>query len=100
MKRSWPRQNRTYHYWHLFVPGIGPRQLYGYRVHGPEAPEIGLRFDPEKVLFDPYGRAVVVPVTFSRVAAILTRDENGCPLSNPPVLWDIEIDPVLAGVKH
>ena len=56
-------RHRTGNYWHVFVPGIGPGQIYGLRAHGPFAPERGLRFDPEKVLFDPYGRAVAVPDT-------------------------------------
>jgi isoamylase len=56
-----PRKNRTYHYWHVFVPDIGPGQIYGYRVHGPNDPERGKRFDSEKVLLDPYGKAVIVP---------------------------------------
>src|SRR5215467_8222640 len=47
--------NRTYHYWHVFVPGLRPVQLYGYRVHGPFDPASGMRFDPAKVLLDPYG---------------------------------------------
>ena len=62
-----PRLNRTYHYWHVFVPGVGPGQLYGYRVAGPNLR--GFRFDPEKLLFDPYGRALAVPAGYSRVAA-------------------------------
>lgn len=40
--------NRTYHYWHTFVPGAQPGQLYGYRVYGPFDPPRGLRFDPGK----------------------------------------------------
>ncbi len=56
-----PVVNRTYHYWHSFVPGVLSGQLYGYRVHGPSDPAKGLRFDPDKVLLDPYGRAVVTP---------------------------------------
>src|SRR6516165_10582163 len=51
-----PATNRTYHYWHVFVPGIVPGQLYGYRAQGPPASANGLRFDPAKVLLDPYGR--------------------------------------------
>ena len=53
-----PRTNRTYHYWHVFVPGITAGQLYGYRVAGPFDPERGLRFDHDKVLLDPYGKCV------------------------------------------
>jgi len=52
-----PRKHRTYHYWHVFVPGLKAGQIYGYRVTGPWAPERGARFDPKKVLLDPYGRA-------------------------------------------
>ena len=63
------RKHRTYHYWHVFVPGIRAGQLYGYRVTGPFAPEHGLRFDPSKVLLDPYGRAVAVPDGYSRQMA-------------------------------
>src|SRR5690348_1358791 len=40
-----PRVQRTYHYWHVFVPDVKAGQLYGYRAHGPYAPEMGLRFD-------------------------------------------------------
>jgi isoamylase len=61
-----PRQHRTYHYWHVFVPGLKAGQTYGYRVMGPWAPEKGARFDPGKVLLDPYGRAVAVPPGYSR----------------------------------
>jgi isoamylase len=81
-----PRKNRTYHYWHVFVPGIGPGQLYGYRVHGPNAPERGLRFDPGKVLLDPYGRAVVVPKSYSRVAA--SRAGDNCATAMKSVVMD------------
>jgi len=62
-------KNRTYHYWHVFLSGIGPGQLYGYRVRGPFEPEHGLRFDADKVLFDPYARCLAVPENYSRLAA-------------------------------
>jgi glycogen operon protein len=42
--------------WHGFVPGGAPGQRYGYRVHGPWSPEKGLRFNPAKLLVDPYAR--------------------------------------------
>ncbi len=64
-----PAANRTYHYWHNFVPGVLPGQIYGYRVQGPPSPANGLRFDPAKVLLDPYGRGVVVPKSYTREAA-------------------------------
>ena len=69
-----PQANRTYHYWHTFVPDIGSGQLYGYRVAGPFAPQRGMRFDPEKLLIDPYGRAVAVPAAYDRGAACLPGD--------------------------
>ena len=61
--------HRTYHYWHAFVPGLRPGQVYTYRAAGPFDPARGLRFDPEKSLLDPYGRAVVVPDGYDRDAA-------------------------------
>jgi isoamylase len=70
------RKHRTYHYWHVFVPGIRAGQLYGYRVTGTFAPEHGLRFDPSKVLLDPYGRAVAVPDGYSRQMASLLADSR------------------------
>src|SRR5438132_13492257 len=48
-----PAVNRTYHYWHAFVPGVSPGQIYGYRVTGPWDPAVGMRFDSSKVLLDP-----------------------------------------------
>jgi len=44
--------------WHGYLPGIGPGQRYGYRVHGPWAPEMGHRFNPNKLLIDPYSKAI------------------------------------------
>src|SRR5262245_20137895 len=64
-----PLANRSYHYWHVFVPGAQAGQIYGYRVEGPARPGNGLCFDPAKVLLDPYGRGVVVPKNYNREAA-------------------------------
>ena len=66
-----PRLHRTYHYWHTFIPDLQPGQLYAYRAYGPADPERGLRFDPTKVLLDPYGRAVATPTDYQRSAACL-----------------------------
>jgi isoamylase len=63
------KRHRTYHYWHAFVPNLTAGQVYGYRAHGPFAPERGLRFDADKVLIDPYGLAVAVPDSYDRAAA-------------------------------
>jgi isoamylase len=67
-------RHRTNHYWHVFVPGLVPGQVYAYRAHGPFAPHQGLRFDREKVLLDPYGRAVAVPARYDRRAGIRLGD--------------------------
>ncbi|MFB0533890.1 MAG: glycogen debranching protein GlgX [Anaerolineae bacterium] len=69
-----PTRNKTFYYWHVFVPGIGAGQLYGYRAYGPFAPEQGHRFDGTKVLLDPYARAVAVGANYARQAAARPGD--------------------------
>jgi glycogen operon protein len=64
-----PCADHTYHYWHHFVEGVQPGQIYAYRAQGAFDPGAGLRFDGSKVLLDPYGRGVVVPKNYSRDAA-------------------------------
>ena len=65
-----PRANhRTFHYWHAFVPGIKPGQVYAYRALGKFDPENGHRYDANRILLDPYGRSVAVPDAFDRDAA-------------------------------
>ncbi len=49
----------TNHVWHAYLPNIQPGQLYGYRVYGPYAPERGHRFNPNKIMLDPYAKAIV-----------------------------------------
>ena len=44
--------------WHCYLPDAKPGQLYGYRVHGPDAPHEGHRFNPHKILLDPYAKAI------------------------------------------
>ncbi len=51
-------RERTALVWHGYLPGVGPGQYYGYRVHGSYQPEQGLRFNPHKLLVDPYAKAV------------------------------------------
>jgi isoamylase len=46
------------HIWHLYIPGLMPGQLYGYRVYGPYEPQNGDRFNPNKLLIDPYAKAL------------------------------------------
>jgi isoamylase len=50
--------DQTAFQWHVYLPGVGPGQRYGYRVHGPYEPERGLRFNPAKLLIDPYAKAI------------------------------------------
>ena len=61
---------QTRYYWHARVSGVRPGQIYGYRAHGPHQPARGLLFDGDKVLMDPYGRAVAVPSDYRREAAV------------------------------
>src|SRR5215471_2237235 len=49
---------RTDHVWHVLLPEIRPGQLYGYRVYGPYEPQNGHRFNPNKLLIDPYAKAL------------------------------------------
>lgn len=53
-----PMQERTDFVWHAYLPGVGPGQLYGYRVEGPFEPEKGHRFNKNKLLIDPYAKAL------------------------------------------
>ena len=63
-----PVANRTFHYWHVLVPGLESGQIYGWRASGRRQPERGLYFDPSKLLIDPYARALITPEGFSREA--------------------------------
>jgi isoamylase len=53
-----PLTERTAFNWHGYLPGIGPGQRYGYRVHGAYDPASGNRFNPAKLLIDPYAKAI------------------------------------------
>ncbi len=59
-----PMQDYDAGVWHVFVPGIGPGQAYGYRATGPYDPGRGVRCNPAKLLLDPYARALHGTVTF------------------------------------
>ena len=91
--------NRTYHYWHVFVPEAQAGQIYAYRVHGTFDPAKGMRFDPEKLLLDPYGRGVVVPRNYSRGAARQKGDNAATAMKSvvvDPHTYDWEGDTPLA----
>jgi glycogen operon protein len=73
----------TGHVWHCYVPGIKLGQLYGFRVHGSYEPESGLRFNPAKLLIDPYAKALAGQVDWN--APVF-----GYPLGNPDA--DLALD--------
>ncbi len=53
---------RTAYNWHCYLPGVGPGQRYGYRVHGPYEPASGHRFNAAKLLIDPYAKVIEGPI--------------------------------------
>jgi glycogen operon protein len=63
-ERQIPVQDCDADVWHVFVPGVGPGQAYGYRAMGPYDPARGVRCNPAKLLLDPYARALRGTVTF------------------------------------
>jgi glycogen operon protein len=71
-----PGNNRTFYYWHVYLEGIKPGQIYGWRAEGPADPRSGHRFDSDKVLIDPYGKAVAVPERYSRISAFQPGDNT------------------------
>lgn len=90
-----PSIHRTYHYWHVFISGAQAGQLYGYRVHGPIDPDKGMRFDPAKLLIDPYASGIAVPRSYSREAAKQKGDDAATAMKSvvvDPGLYDWEGD--------
>ena len=73
-----PKVNRTAYYWHIWVDGIGDGQLYGFRINGPWRPYEGTRFDPQKILLDPYGVLVNFPHNYDRMAAARVGSNMHC----------------------
>lgn len=61
--------NRTADVWHIYLPDVVPGQLYGYRVYGPFNPLGGQRFDPDKLLIDPYAHAIAGRIQTSATLA-------------------------------
>lgn len=59
-----PLPERSYRIWHGYLPDVGPGTRYGLKVHGPWEPENGLRFNPTKLLMDPYARAIAGSVVW------------------------------------
>jgi glycogen operon protein len=88
-EKNGPEQIRmgeqTNYVWHCYLPGVQPGQLYGYRVHGAYDPNQGLRFNPAKLLLDPYARAItgevdwnspIFPYQLGHQDADLAKDDN------------------------
>ncbi|MGH2770284.1 MAG: glycogen debranching protein GlgX [Actinomycetota bacterium] len=72
------------HIWHVYLPDSRPGQLYGYRVHGPFAPRWGHRFNPAKLLIDPYAKTLSGPVTLDEsMFGYLSDDRLGDLSYNP-----------------
>ncbi|MEB3290862.1 MAG: glycogen debranching protein GlgX [Leptolyngbya sp.] len=72
--------------WHGYIPGVQPGQRYGYRVHGPYDPELGHRFNAQKLLIDPYARALdgdvqIHPATFGYDMAEIAEADTDLSLS-------------------
>jgi isoamylase len=62
--KMWLRE-RTDQVWHCYLPDARPGQFYGFRVHGPYEPAAGHRFNPAKLLIDPYAKAITGTITWS-----------------------------------
>ncbi len=104
-----PLTEHTDQVWHIYLPEVRPGQRYGYRVHGPYAPEEGHRFNPAKLLLDPYAKAVAGAIRWSdalfgytvgRPEADLSRDERDsaagvpkCVVVDPAFSWGEDTPP-------
>ncbi len=77
--------HETAHNWHVYLPDVGPGQRYGYRVHGPYAPEQGHRFNAAKLLLDPYAKAIVGEVRWD--------EANVLPYVPDPENPDADLEP-------
>jgi isoamylase len=95
--------------WHAYLPEARPGQLYGYRVHGPYEPQAGHRFNPAKLLLDPYAKAIASTVawndavfgyTIGHADADLARDDRDsagavpkCVVIDPAFSWGDDTPP-------
>jgi len=75
--RRIPLTERTDQIWHVYLPDARPGALYGYRVHGPYAPADGHRFNPAKLLIDPYAKAIAGTVTWNDALFGFLPDDDG-----------------------
>ena len=98
-----PMKEQTDQVWHVYLPEARPGQRYGYRVHGPYAPNEGHRFNPDKLLLDPYAKAIAGTIKWSDALfgyslghpdADLSRDDRDsapglpkCVVADPAFSW-------------
>jgi isoamylase len=94
----------TAHNWHCYLPGIGPGQRYGYRVQGDYDPATGHRFNPHKLLIDPYAKAIEGPIRWDQAnvlpyvptgeedADLELDDENSAPAMPKSVVVNQDFD--------
>ncbi|HEY7467303.1 MAG TPA: glycogen debranching protein GlgX, partial [Dehalococcoidia bacterium] len=78
-------QEQTDFVWHVYLPEARPGMFYGFRVYGPYDPKHGLRFNPHKLLLDPYSRSTTGPIDMSNAMF-------GFPISFPDADRDLHMD--------
>lgn len=97
-----PVVNRTFYYWHMFVPDLLPGQVYALRADGPFEPDQGHRFDHNKVLIDPYARSILTGL-YRREAACRPGDNLAeslrCAVVDPST-YDWQGDTPLRGSRQ
>lgn len=74
-------KERSHHVWHVYIPGLQPGQLYGYRVYGPYDPANGHRFNPNKLLIDPYAKAIAGTINWHPSLFGYIMDDEGIDMS-------------------
>ena len=79
--KVWERSDQV---WHCYLPDVRPGQLYGYRVHGPYNPGEGHRFNPAKLLIDPYTKAISSPIKWSNALFAYKIGDPGGDLTIDP----------------
>jgi len=82
-------RQQTAHVWHVYLPGVGPGQRYGYRVRGRWDPGAGQRFNPAKLLIDPYAKAIDGPIAYDRArtfAYVPGRENDPDPGDSAPAI--------------
>jgi glycogen operon protein len=93
-------RQQTAHNWHVYLPGVGPGQRYGYRVDGAWEPEQGHRFNPAKLLIDPYAKSIDGPIGFGKARLLayvpgqedVRDDEDSAPAIPRSVVIDDAFD--------